>query len=101
MLRLETDALLALLFQLPPRLTRLDPAEVRTLYSLSLLYFLDLKPKKIQILKSPLRANNHYLLLAQPLGLLFKADSFFYLEQGRTTRKPSLSKPLLGLRSLR
>ena len=38
LLRLETDALLALLFQLPPRLTRLEPDEARTLYSLSLLF---------------------------------------------------------------
>ena len=50
MLRLETDALLALLYQEPPRLTRLEPDVVFPLYSLSLLYFLDLKPKKFQIL---------------------------------------------------
>ena len=44
LLRLETDALLALLFQLPPRLTRLEPDVVFPLYSLSLLFF-RLKPK--------------------------------------------------------
>ena len=40
LLRLETDALLALLYQEPPRLTRFEPDVVFPLYSLSLFIFL-------------------------------------------------------------
>ena len=55
-LRLETDALLALLFQLPPRLTRLEPEAARSLYSHSLYIFYEQKSIKSQFIWAPLRA---------------------------------------------